>query len=51
MRQLEKFRQLKDAQGENILSNYRMTQPINQRQILDMSTSTKKFEFDSECTE
>jgi len=49
--QLKKFRQLMDAQGEKILLNYRVTQPVNQRQILDVSTSTKKFASDSECPE
>ena len=49
--QLKKFRQLMDTQGEKILLNYRVTQPVNQRQILDVSTSTKKFASDSECPE
>jgi len=46
-KQLQKFRELKDAHGEKILLNYRPTQFINHRQILDVSTSTKRFSSDS----
>lgn len=42
-RQLKKFRTIQDSQGKLILQNFRPTQEINNREILDVETSTKIF--------
>merc|ERR1712212_770412 len=51
-KQLQKFRELEDTEGGKLTLNFRPTQPVNNRQILDVSTSTKRFSSniaDSSC--